>query len=134
MYILLSGRPPFAGDNDREIMDKVAKGKYDLENVIYQSLQHVLYFHRVRYDKRMRDGRTLIQRIYDDHFEGYHEVEVMEKQLSDLLPLLPESDRSMIAERIVKQKDNAREWRDVINTFFHRLSGIDDIHQRKIYD
>ena len=31
MYILLSGRPPFAGDNDREIMDKVAKGKYDLE-------------------------------------------------------------------------------------------------------
>ena len=30
MYILLSGRPPFPGDSDREIMDNVAKGKYDL--------------------------------------------------------------------------------------------------------
>ena len=32
MYILLSGRPPFAGDNDKEIMAKVALGKYDLES------------------------------------------------------------------------------------------------------
>ena len=32
MYILLSGRPPFPGDNDREIMDNVAKGKYDLNH------------------------------------------------------------------------------------------------------
>ena len=30
LYILLSGRPPFAGDNDKEIMAKVATGKYDL--------------------------------------------------------------------------------------------------------
>ena len=30
MYILLSGRPPFPGDSDKEIMDKVALGKYDL--------------------------------------------------------------------------------------------------------
>ena len=32
MYILLSGRPPFGGDDDREIMDNVKKGKYDLES------------------------------------------------------------------------------------------------------
>ena len=38
MYILLSGRPPFAGDNDREIMDKVAKGKYDLETSPFDKL------------------------------------------------------------------------------------------------
>ena len=31
LYILLSGRPPFAGENDREIMDRVAIGKYDLQ-------------------------------------------------------------------------------------------------------
>ena len=46
MYILLSGRPPFAGDNDREIMDKVAKGKYDLETqipiAIYSSLISII--------------------------------------------------------------------------------------------
>ncbi len=31
MYILLSGRPPFGGDDDNEIMSNVKKGKYDLE-------------------------------------------------------------------------------------------------------
>ena len=28
---------------------------------------------------------------------------------------------------------DAREWRDVINTFLHRLCMIDDIHGRTIY-
>ena len=31
LYILLSGRPPFAGENDKEIMERVATGKYDLQ-------------------------------------------------------------------------------------------------------
>ena len=32
------------------------------------------------------------------------------------------------------QVQNAREWRDVTNTFFHRFSGVDDAQGRKIYD
>ena len=31
IYILLSGRPSFCGDNNKKIMDKVIIGKYDLE-------------------------------------------------------------------------------------------------------
>lgn len=31
LYILLSGRPPFAGDNDEEIFNSIKKGEYDLE-------------------------------------------------------------------------------------------------------
>ena len=30
----------------------------------------LLFFHRVRFDHIMKNGKTLIQRIYDDHFEG----------------------------------------------------------------
>ena len=91
----------------------------------------VLFFHRMRYDARLRDGRTLIQRIYDDHFEGYAEVEAMEAALKTLS--LPEPDRAEALRRMALQKANAREWRDVINTYFHRLSGIDDEKGRKIY-
>jgi len=32
LYILLSGRPPFSGENDKEIMQQVAIGKYDLKS------------------------------------------------------------------------------------------------------
>ncbi len=32
LYILLSARPPFGGETDKEIMDRVATGKYDLES------------------------------------------------------------------------------------------------------
>ncbi len=90
-----------------------------------------LWFHRLRYDYVMPDGRTLVQRIYDDHFEGYDWVVAAEKALS-ALPL-PEADKAIVMERIALQKKNAREWRDVINTFFHRLSGAKDAHGRTIY-
>ena len=91
----------------------------------------LLFFHRLPYNWRMRDGRTLIQRIYDDHFEGCDEAQKMQKILAGLS--LPEPDAQEAAERMNLQLLNAREWRDVINTFFYRLSGIPDEHGRKIW-
>lgn len=91
-----------------------------------------LFFHRLPYTYVMADGRTLIQRIYDDHFEGYDEAVAMAEALKTLD--LPEADRAEVDARMTKQLANAREWRDIINTFFHRLSMIDDLHGRKIYD
>ena len=92
----------------------------------------LLFFHRLRYDYIMRDGRTLIQRVYDDHFEGAEAVEAMAEVLAGLD--LPEPDRGEAAGRMEAQLRNAREWRDVVNTFFHRLSGIADEKERRIYD
>ena len=92
----------------------------------------LLFFHRLPYDFVMRDGRTLIQRLYDDHFEGARAAEELQAQLRSLP--LPEPDRTEAAERMEKQISNAREWRDVVNTFFHRFCGIPDAQGRKIYD
>ena len=90
-----------------------------------------LFFHRLPYDFRMEDGRTLIQRIYDDHFEGAEEAAELAKALK-ALPF-PAPDDQEIALRADRQVSNAKEWRDVINTFFHRLSGIPDAKGRTIY-
>ena len=79
----------------------------------------------------MKDGRTLIQRIYDDHFEGLAETEAMSEAIQSLP--FPEPDRGVILERMEKQLHNAKEWCDVINTFFFRLSGVKDGHGRVIY-
>jgi calcium-dependent protein kinase len=38
LYILLSGRPPFGGDNDKEIMERVAIGKYDLQSAPFNKI------------------------------------------------------------------------------------------------
>jgi calcium-dependent protein kinase len=38
MYILLSARPPFGGEDDNEIMERVATGKYDLESPPFNKL------------------------------------------------------------------------------------------------
>ena len=93
---------------------------------------YLLFYHRLPYSFRMKDGRTLIQRIYDDHFEGFAETETMAEILRKLP--FPEPDRKEILCRIDRQLENAKEWCDVINTFFRRLSGVDDARGRKIYD
>ena len=46
----------------------------------------------------------------------------------------PEPDRNVILSRMDLQLHNAKEWCDIINTFFRRLSGVDDARGRKIYD
>ena len=38
MYILLSARPPFGGEDDNEIMERVSTGKYDLESPPFNKL------------------------------------------------------------------------------------------------
>ncbi len=91
----------------------------------------LLFFHRLPYDFLMKDGRTLIQRIYDDHFEGYAMVLEMQEKLHTLE--LPEEDRAEAEERMELQRLDAREWCDITNTFFYRLSGIGDEKGRTIY-
>ena len=86
----------------------------------------LLFFHRLRYDFRMRDGRTLIQRIYDDHFEGEGEAALLANSLRSLQAALPEAVYREASARMERQRRNAREWRDVLCDFFHRLSGIAD--------
>ena len=93
---------------------------------------YLLFYHRLPYSFRMKDGRTLIQRIYDDHFEGLAETEAM-AEIMESLPF-PEPDREIISSRMARQLHNAKEWCDIINTFFHRLSGIDDALGRTIYE
>lgn len=108
---------------------KVLRKLYEDPNTCPDEL--LLFFHRLPYTFRMRDGRTLIQRIYDDHFEGYEKTLTMKEAL-EKLPL-PEPDRNEVRIRMEQQLSNAREWRDVINTFFYRLSGVPDEKGRVIY-
>ena len=93
----------------------------------------LLFFHRVRYDARLSDGRTLLQRIYDDHFEGAEEAARLKEQWMRLKESVSSDVYERVLERFEKQLCNAREWRDVLNTYFFRRTGIPDDKGRLIH-
>jgi len=94
----------------------------------------ILFFHRLRYNYKMKNGQTLLQNIYDTHFEGYNEIESMFEEWKSLKDLLEIAVYNSVLSRFERQLVNAREWRDQINTYFKRKTGIDDMKGRKIYD
>jgi len=93
----------------------------------------LLFFHYVRYDYRLKSGKTLIQHIYDTHFEGADEVEKMVRDWEGLKGLIPEDVYERVLRRFYMQLENAKEWRDRINTYFYRKSGVKDEKGRTIY-
>ena len=93
----------------------------------------LLFFHHVPYTYRLKTGKTLIQHIYDTHFQGAREVEQMITDWESLRGRVPEEAWSNVRERFDQQLYNAREWRDQVNSYFFRKSGIDDELGRRIY-
>ncbi len=93
----------------------------------------LLFFHRVEYGYRLKSGKTLIQYIYDTHFEGAEEVRGLINTWDSLKELLPPAAYASVSGKLQKQLQNAREWRDVVNTYFYRKTGIPDDQGRRIY-
>lgn len=93
----------------------------------------LLFFHYVVYEYKLKSNKTLIQHIYDSHFEGAWETEVM----VDLWRSLEGEIKPVIYERVLQrmlfQQEHAREWRDVICSYFYRKSGIPDERGREIF-
>jgi alpha-glucuronidase len=94
----------------------------------------ILFFHRLRYDFKMKNAQTLLQNIYDTHFEGYDETAAMLEEWRSLKDSLESEVYESVLSRFERQLANAREWRDQINTYFWRKTGIADQKGRKIFE
>ena len=93
----------------------------------------LLFFHHVPYTHILSSGKTLIQHIYDTHFEGVEEVLEMIEVWEIMRDNIPVRIYENVRERMERQLENAREWRDQINSYFYRKSGILDEKRRIIY-
>lgn len=93
----------------------------------------LLFFHHLQYRHVLPSGKTLIQHIYDSHFSGVNQVELYIQQWKTLEGDITEDIYSEVLQRLVKQLANAQAWRDQINTYFYRKSGIKDSRNRNIY-
>lgn len=93
----------------------------------------LLFFHYVEYGQLLKNGKTLIQTIYDLHFEGFERVESYLKSWQTLIGEIDELTYNNVLERLKLQLENAKNWRDQVNTYFYRMSGIPDEIGREIY-
>ncbi len=93
----------------------------------------LLFFHHVPYGHVLKSGKTVIQHIYDTHFEGVAEVEEARGTWASLAGLVDPARHARVAERYEEQLRGAREWRDQINSYFFRKSGVPDARGRRVY-
>ncbi|MFG2551200.1 alpha-glucuronidase [Streptomyces sp. NPDC048581] len=93
----------------------------------------LLFFHHVSYEHVLRSGKTVIQHIYDTHFEGMEEVEAAQRVWASLVDVVDAESHARVAERYEEQLRSAREWRDQVNSYFFRKSGVADAHGRRIH-
>ncbi|MGA5203986.1 alpha-glucuronidase [Streptomyces variegatus] len=93
----------------------------------------LLFFHHVPYGHVLKSGKTVIQHIYDTHFEGVEEVGQARSVWASLAGLVDPARHARVAERYEEQLRGAREWRDQINSYFLRKSGVPDGRGRRIH-
>ena len=115
-----------------------AKQYYEPNASMYNNMETcpeelLLFFHHVPYTYVLKTGKTLIQHIYDTHFEGVEEVEQMIAAWDSLEGKISDDTFNLVKGRFGRQLYNAKEWRDQVNSYFFRKSGIADEKGRAIY-
>lgn len=93
----------------------------------------LLFFHHVPYTHVLHSGKTVIQHIYDTHFQGVEKVEEYQAIWETLKDVLDKDSYLNVKERLKMQYENAVNWRDQVNTYFYRKSGKLDEKGRKIF-
>ncbi|RKM59943.1 alpha-glucuronidase [Butyrivibrio sp. CB08] len=93
----------------------------------------LLFFHHIPYTWKLKTGKTLMQHIYDSHFEGEEEARGLAADWDKLKEVIPAESFDRVKKRFDLQLDNAREWRDQVNSYFYRKSMIPDEKGRTIY-
>ena len=98
---------------------------------MYESLavtpdELLLFFHHVPWTYKLHSGKTVIQYVYDSHYEGAEEAARLGQEWATLKgkidPQLYEDERA----RLEYQAGHAIVWRDAIVQYFFKESGIPD--------
>lgn len=93
----------------------------------------LLFFHHVPYTHVLRSGVTVAQHVYDTHFAGVERVREAIAAWESLDGRIPSDVDTRVRERLAEQLRSAIEWRDQLNTYFFRKSGVPDARGRTIY-
>jgi len=90
----------------------------------------LLFMHHVPYTFVLHSGKTVIQHIYDSHYEGAEETQQWVREWRSLEGRIDEQRFAAVLARLEYQAGHARVWRDAICNWFLRQSGVPDAKGR----
>jgi alpha-glucuronidase len=102
---------------------------------MYESLETVpdnllLFMHHVPYTHRLKAGGTVIQHIYDAHYQGAEEAAQFVDRWRQLAGAIDTDRYAAVLEKLEYQRGHAIVWRDAVVGWFLRESGIPDARGR----
>ncbi|HTW79117.1 MAG TPA: alpha-glucuronidase family glycosyl hydrolase [Terracidiphilus sp.] len=90
----------------------------------------LLFFHHVPWTYKLHTGKTIIQYVYDSHYQGVDEVRQMVDEWKSLDGKIDPALFSDELARLEYQVGHAIVWRDAIVQYFLKESGIPDAQGR----
>jgi alpha-glucuronidase len=98
---------------------------------VYESLATcpedlLLFMHHVPYTHRLKSGKTVIQHIYDQHYLGAEQAAGFVTLWRSIEGLVDRERYAEVLDRLEFQAGHAIVWRDAVNGWFQRTSGIAD--------
>lgn len=86
----------------------------------------LLFMHHVPYTYVLHSGKTVIQHIYDSHYDGAARAQTFPKRWELLRGRIDEQRYQAVLARLEYQAGHAIVWRDAICNWFAKTSGIPD--------
>jgi alpha-glucuronidase len=102
---------------------------------LYESLETcpddlLLFLHHVPYTYRLHSGKTVIQYIYDSHYQGAEQVAADVRQWKSLEGLVDEQRYRQVLAQLEYQVGQAIVWRDAVTGWFQTNSKVPDAQGR----
>ncbi len=94
----------------------------------------LLFMHHVPYTYRLHSGSTLVQDVYDSHYEAAEGAQGFVARWKSLRGHVDEERYRAVLAKLEYQAGHAIVWRDAICTWFFKISGIPDDKQRVEHD
>jgi alpha-glucuronidase len=90
----------------------------------------LLFLHHAPYTYKLHSGKTVIQSIYDSHYDGAEAVEGYVRDWKTVAGHIDEQRYSEVLHQLEYQAGQAQVWRDAVSNWFLRASGIADAKGR----
>ncbi len=86
----------------------------------------LLFFHHVPYTYKLHNGSTVIQFLYDSHYEGAAQATEFVGEWASLKGRVDDGLYKDVLHRLEYQAGHAIVWRDAVTQYMLKLSGIPD--------